>query len=276
MVRCYALLVQELVLSPRLGLRAHNGGLFVSPGHGTHPDRVLDSYELIFVRQGTLSLWEQDRRFDVQAGQTLLLWPGRRHYGAAPYPKSLSFYWLHFQAPGRPKTSGLSVPQHARVARVDRLTELFHRFLDDQEAGRLDTLDAALLLLLMLREVARGPAADGGQETVLVGRAEAYVSSHLTDPLSTGRIARALRVNPDYLNRAFRRARQMTLTEHIHRRRLHDAEALLREGTESILEVATACGFASVGHFRRVFERHHGLSPTAYRRLYVRTHVNIR
>ena len=68
----------------------------------------------------------------------------------------------------------------------------------------------------------------------------------------------------------------MTLTEHIHRRRLHDAEALLREGTDSILEVATACGFASVGHFRRVFERYHGLSPTAYRRLYARTHVNIR
>jgi hypothetical protein len=59
MVRCYALIVQDLVLSPRLGLRAHNGGLFVSPGHGTHPDRVLDCYELIFVRQGTLSLWEQ-------------------------------------------------------------------------------------------------------------------------------------------------------------------------------------------------------------------------
>jgi AraC-like DNA-binding protein len=268
--------MQDLVVAPRLGVRVQNAGLFVSPGQGTHPDRVLDSYELIFVRTGTLSLCEQNRRFDVRAGETLLLWPERRHYGAAPYPKSLSFYWLHFQLPGRPSKSGLNVPQHAHVARVDRLTELFHRFLDDQETGRLDALDAALLLMLMLCEVARAPAGNAGPGIVLVGRAEAYISSHLREPLSTGRIARALRVNPDYLNRTFHRARQMTLTEHIHRRRLHDAEALLRDGTDSVLEVATACGFASVGHFRRVFERYHGLSPTAYRKLYARTHVNIR
>jgi AraC-like DNA-binding protein len=268
--------MHDLVITPHLGLRVLNGGLFVSAGRGTHPDRVLDSYELIFVHKGTLSLWEQDRRFDLLAGHALLLWPGRRHRGAEPYAKSLSFYWVHFQLIGRRTRSGLTVPQHARVARVDCLTELFHRFLDDQEAGRLNPLDAALLVLLMLCEVARTPASDMGQGAVLAGRAEAYIASHLTEPLSTGRIARALRVNPDYLNRAFRRVHRTTITEHIHRRRLHDAELLLREGTDSILEVATACGFANVGHFRRVFQRHHGVSPAAYRRLYARTHVNVR
>lgn len=268
--------MQVLLVAPRLGLRVHNGGLFVSPGQGVHPDRILDSYELIFVRKGMLSLWEQDRRFDVHAGESLLLWPGRRHYGATPYPRGLSFYWLHFQVADRAKAPEIKVPQHARVARVERLTGLFHRFLDDQESQCLDSMDAALLLLQMLREVARAPNGNAARETVLVGRTEAYISSHLTEPLSTGRIARALRVNPDYLNRAFHRARRMTLTEHIHRRRLHDAEALLREGTGTVLEIANACGFTSVGHFRRLFERHNGLTPTAYRKLHARLHVNIR
>lgn len=268
--------MDHFALSSNTGLRALNGGLFVSGGHGTHPDRVLDSYELIFVRKGTLSLWEQDRRIDVLAGQSLLLWPGRRHRGAAPYPKSLWFYWVHFQLTGRRGKVGLSVPQHTRVARVDCLTELFHRFLDDQEAGRLGVLDAALLVQLMLCEVGRAPAEEAGHSTVLAGRAEAYVSSHLAEPLSTSRIAKALRVNPDYLNRVFRRAQRMTITEHVHRRRLRDAELLLREGTNSILEIATACGFATVGHFRRVFQRYHGVTPAAYRKLYARTHVNVR
>jgi AraC-like DNA-binding protein len=162
------------------------------------------------------------------------------------------------------------------VARIDRLTELFHRFLNDQESGMLGPLDAALQVSLMLCEVARAPAADTAQSSVLAGRVEAYVSRHLAQPLSTGRIAKALRVNPDYLNRAFRRVRQMTITEHIHQRRLHDAELLLRESPDSVLELATTCGFTSISHFRRVFARHHGVSPSAYRKLYARTHVNVR
>jgi AraC-like DNA-binding protein len=137
-------------------------------------------------------------------------------------------------------------------------------------------MDAALRVLLMLCEVARAPAQDPGHGAVLAGRAEAYISSHLAEPLSTRRVAKALRVNPDYLNRAFRRVHRTTITEHIHRRRLHDAEFLLREGTDSVLEVATACGFTNVSHFRRVFQRYHGVSPTAYRGLYARTHVNVR
>jgi len=263
-------------LATPLGLRVLNGGLFVSTGRGIHPDRTLDSYELIFVRKGALSMLEEGCRFDVPAGHTLLLWPGRRHRGSAPYAKATSFYWVHFQSIGRRTKRELTVPQLARVARVDRLTELFHRFLNDQESEMLGPLDAALQVSLMLCEVARAPAGDTTQSNVLAGRVEAYVSRHLAQPLSTGRIAQALRVNPDYLNRTFRRVRQMTITEHIHRRRLHDAELLLRESSDSVRELAGTCGFSSVSYFRRLFARHHGVSPSTYRKLYARTHVNVR
>jgi AraC-like DNA-binding protein len=265
-----------LQLAANPGLTVLNGGLFVSTARGTHPDRTLDSFELIFVRKGTLALWEEARRFELQAGDTLLLWPGRRHRGAAPYGKGTSFYWVHFQTSARATKRGLSVPQRACVTRTACLTELFHRFLDDQESGMLRPLDAALQVLLMLCEVARAPDVHAAQSNVLAGRVEAYVSRHLAQPLSTGRIAKALRVNPDYLNRAFRRARQITITEHIHQRRLHDAELLLRESADSILEVATACGFTNLSYFRRLFTRHHGIAPSAYRKLHARTHVNIR
>jgi AraC-like DNA-binding protein len=265
-----------LQLSAKIGLKVLNGGLFVSAGRGSHPERVIDSYELIFVRKGALAIAESSRRFDVSAGQTLLLWPGRRHGGVTPYGRATSFYWVHFRVPNRRASAQLTVPQHTRVARPARLTELFHRFLDDQESGRLGALDAAGLVLLMLCEVARAESAETTQSSALAGRVEEHVSRHLAQPLSTSRIARALRVNPDYLNRVFRRLRGATITEHIHQRRLHDAELMLRESTDSVLEIASACGFASTSYFRRVFARHHGVSPSSYRNLYARTHVNVR
>ncbi len=270
--------MDHLSLGTHLGLEIVSCGLFISSGRGEHPDRVLDNYELVVVRKGTLSLWEDEVRFDVPPGHALLLFPGRRHRSAAPFGPELSFYWIHF-VPGDPpdRDPRLEVPQFSRVARLDCVAEFFHRYLEDQEARCLDPLSGALLLLLILREVARSPTGTGGsRRAALAGRVEAYVTNHLAEKLSTARIARALRVNPDYLNRAFREAEHVTVTAYIHRRRLADAAGMLRDSADGVAEIASACGYASVGHFRRMFQRHHGVSPRAYRRLMARAHVNAR
>jgi hypothetical protein len=52
-------------------LKAQNAGLFISRGAAMHPTRVIDSHELIFVKQGELDMWEGEQVFHLQAGQTL-------------------------------------------------------------------------------------------------------------------------------------------------------------------------------------------------------------
>lgn len=270
--------MDPLNLSPHLGLRVVACGLFISSGQGTHPDRVLNDHELIVVRKGTLSIWEDDVLFNVPAGHALLLYSGRRHRGATPFARDLSFYWIHFVPQTRRRQSKLlEVPQFCRVVRPECVAELFHRYLDDQEAKRLDPLYAGLLLLQILCEVSRKPPeVKMTRGAALSGRAEAYVTRHLADKLSTARIASALRTNPDYLNRVFREVHHITITEYIQRRRLTDAAGMLRDTADSISEVAAACGYSSLGYFRRLFQRIHGMSPGAYRRLMARAFVNAR
>ena len=70
---------QVLHLDGRCRPVAANAGLFSARGAGIHPDRIIDSYELIFVRSGGLAMEEAGRALRVQPNQTLLLWPGRRH-----------------------------------------------------------------------------------------------------------------------------------------------------------------------------------------------------
>jgi AraC-like DNA-binding protein len=269
--------IEPLTLAPYLGLDVVSCGLFVSSGNGSHPDRILDNYELVVVRRGTLSLWEEGARFDVPPGHALLLYPGRRHRAAMPFERELSFYWIHFKVKAPRKSDfRLQLQQLVRVQRPECVAELFHRYLDDQEAQRLEPHYASLLLLQILYEVGRAPEPRAARGSVLTGRAETFIVRHLSEELSTSRVARELRINPDYLNRAFRNVYRMTLTEYIHRRRLTDAAALLRDSTDAIAEIAVACGFKSIGHFRRLFERHRGVSPGAYRRLMARAYVNTR
>lgn len=273
-----------LPLSLGFPIRAQNAGLFVSRGQGMHPTRTIDSHELIFVRTGTLGMFEEQRRFTVRAGETLHLWPGRRHGGTAHYPMDLSFYWIHFTVapPARRRSRpppDFIVPPCAKIARPDRLTELFRRFLDDQEAGDATLVSSALLVALMLAEASGTDVLSGRKElsngaSALAARVDAWILTRFQQPISASDVADGLSCNPDYLGRVFHTVRGITLTEAINQYRLRQARKLLMESARNVDQVARDCGFREAGYFRRVFRKKEGMPPLAFRRLYARVHMN--
>jgi hypothetical protein len=109
-------------------LKAQNAGLFISRGNAMHPTRIIDSHELIFVKQGELDMWEQDQEFHLEAGQTLHLWPGRQHGSTKPMPPGL-IYWIHFEIEERKGRDAfdlgdecgpaIKVPQVCRIAQPE-------------------------------------------------------------------------------------------------------------------------------------------------------------
>ncbi len=264
-------------------LVAHNAGLFVSSGFGIHPNRVIDSHELIFVRSGRLGMTEGEQTFIVSEGETLLLWPGRRHWGTLPYEADLSFYWIHFNLPPaswrNDEISLLKIPRHARPARKERLAELFHRFLDDQESGEQSEDEARLLVSLMLLETRRSVflnTSTGSSDDSLAARADRFIATHFRNGIHAGDVAKAINANPDYVGRVYRRVYRRTLSEAIHRHQLMEARVMLRDSSQSMEEVAMSCGFGGSRYFRKKFTEQEGMSPRAYRKLYSRVHVNIR
>ncbi|AIE85284.1 helix-turn-helix transcriptional regulator [Fimbriimonas ginsengisoli] len=239
---------------------------------------MIESFELIFVREGTLHLQELGRPFSVEPGQTLILFPNREHGGTAPYPPELAYYWIHFSVvSGQSGGNPLDIPQHHSIARPDNLVTLFHRFLEEQEAGTLGETAADLMLLQMLTEVVATPVAEDLPETaaaVLANRADAYIRTHFHEEISTTSVADRLGCSADYLGRAFRSVYGISIVDAIHRRRMHHARLLLMAGEQNIDEVSRACGFVDCGYFRRIFKRHEGMTPLRYQRLHVRAHVN--
>lgn len=262
-------------------LQAENGGLFVATARSwIHPQRVIGSYELIFVKDGVLSLWEEGQRFDVHPGEVLLLRPGRRHGGAAPSPTQLRFYWAHFTLnDGGAGAMALELSQQVRVARPDHMTALFRRLLDDQELFGTRSLTLGLLILLMACEIARSSRASPPRSTapsLLASKADVVIQTKFHEPISAASIAAELNCNADYLGRVFRAVYGKTLTDALNERRVRHAAALLAETGRRIDNVAHDCGFADVVYFRRVFKRIQGLTPSAHRSLHTRMHINYR
>ncbi|MBN2210858.1 MAG: helix-turn-helix transcriptional regulator [Sedimentisphaerales bacterium] len=257
-------------------------GLFVSRGIGKHIDRKIDTWELLFVRNGELSMMEDNQVYTIKKYQTLLLEPQRQHVGAKEYAKDLVFYWLHFRLPKSKEKGGnhkfeLRLPKLGNPARPEIIMELLHRYLDDQKSGRLKPLQATLLVSLILAEVADYEKLHThvSQHQVLAEQIENYLVAHAHEPITTHIVAEALGYNPDYLGQVYKQEFGQTITDAIHHKRVAGAQQMLLNTSLNISEIAFECGFMNVGYFRKIFRRFIGITPGQYRRMHTRTFINL-
>ncbi len=269
-----------LELSIALPIRVQNGGYFISRGVGRHPARRLDSWEVIFVEKGTLTIQEEGSVFEVHAGESLLLWPHRLHKGIEDFPADLRFYWLHFEVDEQSLPSArstlLSVQQHGKTGDPQAMVALFRQFLTEQEKlQRSPALEFLLLLILQQLSLAAGQELPPDEAGVnLAWKARQLIGTQFHLPISTSTLAKELHCNADYLGRVFRRVFNLILTEAIHRQRVRAAEKLLLNDAVSLKEVATRCGFNDAGYFRQIFRKHTGLTPGVWKRRYCKEHIN--
>ncbi len=279
--------LSELTLKTAVPIKAQNAGLFISRGNAMHPTRIISSHELIFVKHGELDMFEDDQAFHLEAGQTLHLWPGRRHGSTKQMPLGLQFYWIHFEVQGvgmdHDAHTGeqfapvIRIPQLSKITQPERLERLFRTFLDDQETGMLHPYSANLLTMLMLNEVAQAqelPVEDRETANVVATWANTYVRINYDRPITTGKIAEALGFNADYLGRLYRQAFGYTLTEAIHQRRVKAACKYLIDSNLTVQQIAQKCGYSDADYFRRIFRRYMQISPNNYRTEYSHVHVN--
>ncbi len=262
-----------------------NGGLFISPGFGIHETRVLDSYEIIFVTHGVLELFEDDRVFEIRENQTLLLCPGHKHGGYKPYPPLLNFYWIHFKK--RENSHGdasITLPKLATIRDREYVMELFSLFISDQESFGPSEFCLSQILTLILCEIA--DAAEGELElkngspqaapsAKLLERIQGAIQKNYKKPVGSSELARELGISRDYMERVFRKNCKKSIVDALNEKRVLDARILLRsEGRKNISEIAFACGFNDPHYFRRVFKRFTGLSPTQFRSMDGKKHIN--
>jgi Response regulator containing CheY-like receiver domain and AraC-type DNA-binding domain len=269
-----------LELSMSFPIKVQNGGLFISRGIGRHPARQLHSWELIFVEKGTLTLQEDEHVFHLCAGESLLLWPGRKHVGVEDFPSDLKFYWLHFEV-----NSSATEPHHSALLKIPQqvtshdpqyIVSLFRQFLHEQEKIHRN-MAMELIVLLILQHIAlcgQAGALRDEEGASLAWQAQQLIRTRYHLALSTSLLAKELHCNADYLGRIYRRVFHLTITEAIHRQRVRAAEKLLGNNARSLKEVAELCGFSDAGYFREIFRKHMGLTPAAWKRRYCKEHIN--
>lgn len=112
-------------------------------------------------------------------------------------------------------------------------------------------------------ELQRSPGARFGVRDARVATALAVMEADLEAPPSRAELASASGVGIRQLERLFARELGVSIGAHRRRVKLEQADALLRQTTRPVLDIALACGFASASQFARAFGRWKGVTPSA-------------
>jgi AraC-like DNA-binding protein len=222
-----------------------------------------------------LMVWLVAGEVDVQveglvhhcsAGDALLLSPQSK-YDVSIQNTPVTYWWgvMHGPAlPGMLEESGLKTGTIYGLAPPESQIRLL---MDDMRTATLTEnmqRHQALMVARFLQVAAEHVRAH--RNDPILARATATIERNLGDrDLSVQRIAKLVGVHRTSLSRLFREAYGQTASNYIVEKRLQSACQQLRGTTRKVSEVAGLCGFKNLSSLSRAFNRHVGLSPTAYR-----------
>ena len=242
-----------------------NMGLFDTEADWTHPTVTVDSYELIYVTEGAVSIREGNDRFDLNRGEMLTLAPLVEHGGTEVSHGHTAFWWLHFYSDAFNK---LDFPKRYTPPAPDTekaFKEIMHLSLKNP--------------LLAELELCRLLLSSGGERdshSKLAYELDDYIRINARFNPSVALLSRRFGYNPDYLSRIYKSEFGCDLKTGIVKHRLTLIESLLVNTDCSIKEIAAECSFDGENALIKFLKYHKGTTPTLLRNKFYRIHMNNR
>ena len=243
------------------------------PEHVWRPDG-MDAWILHLTVAGHGRVRQAEGELTTGPGR-MLLWPAGvpHHYGASE--GAWTHWWIYFHPRQTwmelltwPEAQGgvltLDLAEHDLLPRI---TKLFQEVVEVMASGRIRrvALAQALLEQLLLWCDAANPAALAGLDPRLNAALD-FAQARLDQRLGIAQLAKAAGTSPSRFAHLFTAQLGIPPLAWLERTRIERARQHLLLSGRPIAEIGAECGFADPTWFARVFKRHAGMTPRAYRR----------
>lgn len=248
-----------------------SSGLFKSDCAWCHPRRIIDSYEIIFMHEGTAYISEGDIEYVLNKNDILILEPGKEHFGYRTSEENVSFSWIHFQTNHEEYTTLLknfSVEDHYR------LKTLFSQCLHTTSTPEYNRIALDLYTALIIEELLRLIKTASINGNYLAAQIKEYVRLNIEKNISVKTIADHFGYHENHTSRVFKATYNTLLKTHITNQKLEYTKNLLSNTLYSIKQISQMLSFKSENHFIKFFKYHTKMSPLEYRNTYCNTHMN--
>ena len=254
-----------ITLDNKVNLTFSNMGLFDTESPWTHPVITIDSFELIFVTEGTVSLYEGEKNFELNKGEMILLFPGVEHGGNKESRGHTSFYWLHFYTDC---ISDFLVPKVC-VPDPVKTEKTFKKIMHTSK-------NSSLLCELSLAEFLFSLSEPFEYKNKLACEVNEYIRINARKKLTAATVASRFGYSTDYVSRVYKREFGVDVKTDIIKQRLEYIESLLINTDYTVKEIAQMSGFEDENCFVKFFKYHENVTPTLFRNRFFYVHMNNR
>ncbi len=244
-------------------------GKFVSHGRWIHPDRIIDSYEIIFVTKGEVYISESGKEYRIEQNELLLLEPGLKHFGYK-HSCDCEFFWLHWY--GDDPWAG-EVKQR-RIESSYAIVMYFHQLLIAKVLKKgseyMDCL-TKLILLEISSDIKKPAVTNPALE-----KAVAWIRANCNSGITERQVAAYCKYNADYLNRLFKSVYAQTIKQYIDDRRMEYIKELMLCQNVPLKEIAAKAGFPEYKYFLKYFKYHEHMTPSQFYMMHAYIPINSR
>ena len=230
-----------------------------------HADRTADFHVLICGIDGTIYVTEDETDCEVNGGDLFFLKGGVHHYGKYEIQRGTEWYFAHFRTEETDSGSTIELPKKLSGMQNSEAVRLFSELIDSSEDPERRWHEHAILFSL-LSEIAFYHKKALTPHTVSDDICE-YLSENYTRPFSAAELEERFYLSYKHMAFLFKRENGMTMQQFHTKTRMEHAQRLLMSTLMTVGEIAHAVGYNDMLYFSRMFRRHTGLSPTAYRRV---------
>ncbi len=236
----------------------------------------LKSYQLIYTLQGEGQLEFLNKRFTIVPGQLFLLDCTVNHRYYTEKGKTWDFLWIHFWGAGakaffkeliRDGFQVFNVNNHFQIeSSMRRVLALNQKRLLGYDVMSSHLIDSLLTELLLYQLAINQPSMIMPKDIEDVIN---DIEENFKEELTLDILAHRHGISKFYLSHKFKTNTRTTVNEYLINTRLNFAKELLRTTEQTVTQITYEIGMNNVTHFINLFKSREGLTPLAYRKVWL-------
>lgn len=271
-----------------LSLQSHEPCVVAAPAH------IHGSIEIIYVREGSYTVFLDDVEYKIFAGDVILFRSNAIHHTISGMAEKNSYYVLKVKPEviytlADPSNAGVyalnfavnhfsakSLWTKAELEGSDCQIRLGFQTLIrefDEETAFSDValrLAVGSILLGMMRSgamIQHEGLEVRGEVVEAIYRAVVHINSHYAEKISAKQLCLLTGMSYSFFSRSFKEITGKNFKEYLNMIRVNQAERLLTTTDKTINEIGNECGYNDDSYFIKVFREGKGMTPGEYKLL---------
>lgn len=241
----------------------------------SHPDAV----EFLLLRSGCKQIQVEDRLYEMQGGDLLVVFPGERH-GAEDFVQNrTSLAYLLMAVPTEiPRFCMLEKEERSalweqlkllkgRMLKVSpSVCRTMDRLFDHVNAGLpLERARIRTELMRFLFQILEEAGEEDKSLPADIAAVIRYIREAREEMPDIAKMAALVNLSESRFKQKFKQATGIPPAEFTVREKIRESQTLLKDPARTVTSIAMELGFSSSQHFSVLFRKYTGLSPIQYR-----------